>query len=123
MLDPIGTVADTSLGFDPSVVDFSGLSLSLAAGTRYWIGLSTSDGSSAYWVWEGDASGIGVAGQYFYNTITAPVANPSSDGPYQMQIGGTPAGTIPEPTSVVLLGLGLGAVGIIGRVRGRRAAA
>ena len=33
LLDPIGTVADTSLGFDPSVVDFSGLSLSLAAGT------------------------------------------------------------------------------------------
>ncbi|MFI5331708.1 MAG: choice-of-anchor R domain-containing protein, partial [Desulfobaccales bacterium] len=64
LLQLIGTLNDGSLTSDLSVVDFP-TAYHLDADTRYWIELSSTDGSTAEWSWSYDQSGIGVAGEYF----------------------------------------------------------
>jgi hypothetical protein len=106
----LGTINDSSLSTSLSVVDISGLSVALAANTRYWIELSQPNGS-ANWSFAGDASGVGTAGEFFFNQ-NGPF--PNSEGPYQMQIN-VASGTIPEPSAVVLGMIGIGGLFILRR--------
>ncbi len=99
---PLGTIYDTSLSSDFSVVDVP-TSRHLDANTRYWIELSSTDGSSAVWSWSFDQSGIGVAGEYFGHDGTV---LPNIYGPYQMQV------ITPLPGAVWLFGSGLAGLGL-----------
>jgi len=120
----IGTVSDTSIPpvplHTPTVVDVPVPSYSLAANTRYWIQLGSTNGSTAGWDFSLDTSGTGVASEYFANPKFGVTPNLGND-PYQMQVSGF-TGTIPEPTSVVLLGVGIGGIIVVSRFRKRRAA-
>ncbi len=100
--DPLGTIDDTSLSSDFSVVDVF-TSRHLDANTRYWIELSSTDGSSAVWSWSFDQSGIGVAGEYFGHDGSV---LPNIYGPYQMVV------ITPLPGAVWLLGSGLAGLGL-----------
>lgn len=76
------------------------VSYSLSADTRYWIGISSTDGS-VYWSYEADDSGIGVAGEFYDNQ--GGVVAPNSTGAYQMELV---AGTVPEPSSWAMRAIG-----------------
>ena len=113
LLTTLGTVSDNVLTSTPSVETFNLTSpYSLAAGTRYWVGLASND-STAGWMYSYE-SGVGVAGEYWGSTFDGVVANyvdGFSTGPFQMQVSGDVSG-VPLPPSVLLLGSGL--VGLIG---------
>jgi len=106
----------------------------LAQSTEYWIGLSQGpNGTSALWNFEGDDSGVGVAGQCWQNqtySYSAPNncglagANAgntfnNSDGAMMMQVATAdneiPSGTIPEPATFLLFGSAALAVGMFRR--------
>jgi hypothetical protein len=131
VLDTLGTVSDAQLSPPPgssTIVDIPGLSIALGASTRYWIELVDTTplgagGTSIYWNWSLDTSGTGVANEYLSNQNG--VFPNAGNGPYQMLVQGVTSGAIPEPSSAVLLGLGLGGgFFAFGRARkARRAAA
>jgi hypothetical protein len=93
-------VSDTSVGAGLSIIDASFGATSLAANTRYWIGLSDLTGTGVQWAYSTDISGPGVANEFFANSSGIYPNNP--DGPYQMQIS-----SVPEPSSLAYLGLGV----------------
>lgn len=99
VLAVLGTLPDSALTGSLAIYDFPFSPISLSASTRYWIQLSTSDGSSAQWSWSGDISGPGVSGEFFANA-NGVFANTS--GPYQMQV----LAAVPEPTTWALIGIG-----------------
>lgn len=104
LITTLGTVSDSSLISSVTLVDVALVSNPVVnAGTRYWIGLSTSD-SSALWSYTFDTSGVGVNGEWFANANGVFPNNP--DGGYQMQVGLTPNST-PEPATAGLCGLAL----------------
>jgi hypothetical protein len=107
----IGTLSDNALFSTLSAVDFPLSSpYALAANTRYWLVLNSTDGSTALWGWSLDQNALGVAGEYFGNE-TGVYSN--TEGPYQMRLSDTTA--VPEPTTMFLLGLGLIGLAIYGR--------
>jgi hypothetical protein len=124
VLTSIGTVTDQTIfntyGTGTGVIDFAVSSFSLAANTRYWIELADTPGktSVAFWSWSLDTSGQGVAGEFLSNG-NGTVPNPGN-GPYQMEVTATSTSVIPEPSSVVLLGLGIGGITVQRRFRNRR---
>jgi hypothetical protein len=107
-------VADNDLPDDFLTVDFK-LSASLAANTRYWIQLSSTDDSSAAWAYATDTSGLGVAGEY-YDCPSCGGVTPN-DEPYQMAILGDVAGAVPEPASWAMMLIGLFGLGTVLRAR------
>ena len=121
VLATLGTFSDGFLNSTPTVFEVSGLSVALAANTRYWIQLSGS-ASSLLWSFAKDDTGVGILSEYsaYYNGggyTSAPfivTANTdlSAGGPYQMQVT-----TVPEPGtfSLTLSALGLGIIGIARR--------
>jgi len=113
VLTTIGTLADSFLSSTPAVFDFP-TSFSLTANTRYWVELSSSNGSSALWSWSLDTSGVGVGSEFFANT-TGVFTN--TDGPYQMEVI-TGTSSVPEPATLALLGMGI--AGIAGHSWRRR---
>jgi hypothetical protein len=121
LLLSIATVNDSSLTMTASTYDFSVANYSLAANTRYWIGLIPTP-SSIQGSWESSnpqGGDTGVSGQYTdFGGIVFPVGPTTSPG-FQMSIDAiapTPPGA-PEPASALLLAAGLVAV----CWRGRRA--
>lgn len=76
----------------------------LAANTRYWIELSTSNGSLE-WSYSAQNDGIGVANEY--NFYAGSVSANTAFTPYQMSIGSA----VPEPSTWAMLLLGLAGVG------------
>ena len=111
---------DSILSGSPTAVDFGPVSWSLAANTRYWIGLN-GVGSQVTWSWSTDTSGVGVSGEYFVNangTFT------NDNGPYQMLLTGNPVSVsaTPLPAALPLFASGLGALGLLGRRKKRKAA-
>jgi hypothetical protein len=114
----LATLPVTSIGTDAfSLYGFGTLaSTALAADTTYWIELVADGGAAVEWSWSDDLSGTGVAGQSSYSQEFGVLAN-SDGGPYQAAIT---VSSVPEPTSALLLALGLGAVGVAGRRSARR---
>ena len=110
LLATIGTVSDASLSGTASVWSVSlGSPLSLAAGTRYWVGLSTSDNANAQWSYASSSAGTGVTGEYFSNNTGT--FSTVGNGPYQMKVSVV---VVPEPSLPVmaLIGLACGSVAI-----------
>lgn len=120
-LATLGNFSDGSLNSSPTAFDVSGLSIALAANTRYWIEVSGS-ASNLSWSFAKDDTGVGITSEFsaYYNGggyTTAPfvvTANTdlSAGGPYQMQVT-----TVPEPGTLglALSALGVGMIGIARR--------
>jgi len=101
----IGTVTDSSLSGTASVWNVSlGSSLSLAASTRYWVGLSTNNNASTQWWYAASGTGTGVANEYSSNH-TGNFAN-ANINPYQMAVN-----VVPEPSVCVMALAGVASVG------------
>lgn len=101
----IGTVTDSSLSGTASVWNVSlGSSLSLAASTRYWVGLSTNNASTQWW-YAASGTGTGVANEFFSNS-TGNFVN-ANDRPYQMLVT-----VVPEPSLYALALVGLASGGL-----------
>jgi hypothetical protein len=104
----LGTLNDTSLTDVPTAYDFpvSG-GITLAAGTRYWIIVSTANTSIAYWAYGADA-GIGVTTEYWSDHDGS---HPNTGEPYLMEVTVLPSGSAtPVPPSLMLVLLGLGGI-------------
>jgi hypothetical protein len=113
----IGTVSESSLSATASVWNVSLVSpLSLAANTRYWVGLSTNNGAVMQWWYSSNSAGTGVTGEYFSNN-NGTFQN-VGDGPYQMSVSVT---AVPEPTTSAMALAGL-AYGCYSLVRHRKRA-
>jgi hypothetical protein len=107
----IGTVTDSSLSGTASVWNVSlGSPLSLAASTRYWVGLATSNNASMQWWYAASGTGTGVANEFFSNS-TGNYAN-AGDRPYQMLVT-----VVPEPSlyAMALVGLASGGLSMFRR--------
>jgi hypothetical protein len=114
----LGTISDSSLTSTPTVFDLPvSVPFALAANTRYWIEISTTNGSVAEWAFSNDISGPGVANEFFY--FAGSVAS-NLNGPHQMQVQADPIVTtsaVPEPSSLILMVLGFSALAFSHRRR------
>lgn len=116
-LAALGSISDNSITAALTIFDLpQAPGIGLAANTRYWIELSTSDNSTAEWSWSFDTTGPGVADEFYANVAGV---SPNEDGPYQMQLLG--ASAVPEPST--LLGGSLVALLGLAALRRERAAA
>lgn len=112
LLGTFGTFNDNVIGIPTTTVLFGTgfFPLTLAANTRYWIGLLGTN-SSMGWVHVTDASGTGVAGEFWANSpggVLTVNANSNAAPPYEMTVSGT---TVPEPSTWVMLTLGFAGLG------------
>lgn len=112
LLTTIGTLHGASLSMMLGNFDFPlGSAFPLTASQRYWIGISTSNGSIAGWAKAQNNTGLGVANEFWYSNG---MVHPNADPPFQMQVNGVggPAAT-PAPSSWLLLLAGLAGLGLI----------
>jgi hypothetical protein len=111
LLTTIGTRTDNTLPSSLSVVDFPlGSPYSLGASERYWLGIASTDGSTAVWAWALDQTALGVAGEYF--AAGKSVYPNNFTGPYQMALSST---AVPLPGALLLLGPALAGLAAIRR--------
>jgi len=122
-----GAISDNILSTAVTDVNFSFAGVILAASNRYWIGLTGDALSSVQWAWTIGNGGTGVAGEYYANTLGGPFSNDDAIGagePYQMRVTDAPAvSTTPLPGALPLFATGLGALGVVGWRRKRKARA
>src|SRR5581483_1865519 len=99
LLITLGTVSDATLATSQnSNFDFPLLTpYALQANTRYWIGFSTTNGSTAGLAWTNDDTGPGAASEYNYFQGTP---YPNSGGPYQIRVTAQPTAAPPPPQPV-----------------------
>ena len=112
-----GAFSDSILSTSLSPVSFSFAPLSLAANTRYWIGLTST--GSVNWAWSTDISGPGVAAEFLDNQNGV---KDNLNGPYQMQVPTEIAAT-PLPATLPLFATSIFAMGLFGWRRKRKNAA
>jgi hypothetical protein len=103
-----GSLLDSSfLGNTPSALTLTTF-VQLTANTLYWIDLSATNDSSVLWWYTADASGIGVANQ-FYAFNGGAAIGPTSQGAYQAQVTGDLVTPLPSTWLMLLSGfVGLG---------------
>jgi hypothetical protein len=112
LLTTIGTLSDYALPVFPLVIDFSLASpYPLAPDTRYWLTVSSTDGSTANWGWSLDQGATGVAGEYYANFNSG--SNPNDTGPYQMAL--SDMSSVPIPGAILLFGPGLAGLAAVRR--------
>jgi len=117
-----GHIGDNVLSATPNDLNLSFAPVVLSASNRYWVELIGDDGSSVAWAWSFDVSGTGVANESFANANGTHPNNP--DGPYQMRVTDEPAvSAAPLPAALPLFTTGLGALGLLGWCRKRKAQA
>jgi hypothetical protein len=97
----LGSLSDSALSTSPTVFDVPlATPYNLAANTRYWIELSSSNGTVAHWEFSQDTNGPGVANEFF---SFGGSVYPNAAGPYQMQVNAdlldSPT-VIPEPSTL-----------------------
>ena len=106
----------------PASVTWTAAGITLAANTNYWIVLKALTGQFD-WSWTADSSGDGTGAGYqgtWAEAADAGVTWFSYDSyPTQMNVIIASAATVPEPGSLILLGLGAAGGATIGRL-GRR---
>ena len=107
----LATVSDSALSTTPAIYDIA-LSVPLDADTVYWIGLSGAT-TDAEWYYDSDDSGIGVAGESFFNASGVP--NSDSSGAYQMQVTTQATTATPEPASILLIAAGASVLALLRR--------
>lgn len=115
----LGTVTSAQLTSTPTLVSFSLPTAFATSNAEYWIVLDELDqaSSSISWSYEADGSGIGTAGQAFFNNVGDPNITPvmDVDGVYQMVVN------TPEPATFAILGAGLVGIGVIRRRKAKQA--
>jgi hypothetical protein len=116
LLFHIGSKVDNTLTISCNCIyDFPTAPFALSANTRYWIGLSTTDGSGVDWSIEGGfvtpPGDVGVAGEFHDDTG---IVGPDYSGSgfleaFQMVVTDSPTTTsgVPEPSTLVLGAAGL----------------
>jgi hypothetical protein len=106
----LGIVYDSTLSDTPAMYDITLTAYPLLTDdTLFWIGLSGT--TAAEWSYDGDDSGIGVAGEFFANQIG--VFSNDND-PYQMSVTEDVSVTS-EPSSSILIVVGMGVLALLRR--------
>jgi len=124
LLDTIGSMNDSALLSGINDYDFPVAPTSLAANTRFWIGLTSSNSSTTGWSVESPFTHpsppeIGVSGEFVddNNGVKGVIISDFGAAP-QMRLSSAPASTAaPEPASLVLVICGLAS---LRWMRGRR---
>ena len=101
----IATDAFARYSFTPAA------SFALAANTTYWVEIEAVSPNPVEWAWSGDLTAPGVAGQSTYSGIFGVSPNGLA---YQMAV----TTAVPEPTSALLLAMGIGAFTMLRRRQG-----
>ena len=109
LLDSLGTIKDSSLTTSPADYAIPVPPFPLASG-RYWIVISSSDGSSAAWNMTDITTGTGVSSEYFGDPFDGYVLNsstgygaPFNQVAFEMQVDGF----TPEPSTILFGAIGL----------------
>jgi hypothetical protein len=106
----LGSVDDSALSNMPAVYDITLTAYPLLNDdTLYWVGLSGT--TTGDWYYDYDASGIGVADEFFANQIGV---FSNDDDPYQMSVTEGVSVT-PEPSSSILIAVGIGVLALFRR--------
>lgn len=111
LLASIGTLNAESLTMTLTDYDFPlGTAYPLAANHRYWIGLSTNNGSIAGWAVAQDDSGFRVGDEFWYANG---MVHPNTDPPFQMLVGGSSnISPAPAPSAFLLVLVGFAVAGL-----------
>jgi hypothetical protein len=100
-------VLDTSLSGTPQQFTFT-FSYPVAANTRYWIGLSATAGSAAFWSGSDSASGTDITSEYYEYAGTIRPDSGEGTAAFLMAVFGVVAApTTPAPGTVWLVLFGL----------------
>jgi len=81
LIQSLGSMSDSAISGNGAVYDFPvSPGVSLAANTRYWIGLTTSNGSNTGWATTDSTSGTGVLGAWtcFDYVLTSATTRPTA---------------------------------------------
>lgn len=116
-LNRVGTITSSI-----SQVQFSASGITLTPNTDYWIVLKSGDSRTVF-EWSNTQSlagtGVGRSVNYAKTNDSGSTWNAFSTNPYRMRVE---VQAVPEPSSFVLAGLGLGAMGLIRRHRKKKQA-
>jgi len=111
----LGTVTDSSLSTTPSLTALSVSSPIATLDDEYWVAVVLNGASSLQWTYNTDDSGVGTAGQAYYNNLPGQIGvfQDSVSPPYAMIVA------TPEPGTLAILGVGLAGIGFIPRRQAR----